>query len=96
MNVDVSVRSVEQVSNFICYSRHDYCVEQYNETCEEQSADYNGDDDLDSSINVSLAGGVQRSCLEHKCLFSCCFLCLECLENELVSDCLHVRNPPVN
>ena len=95
MNAYVS-GSVEQAVDLGVYSGHDHCVEQCDQSCKEQTADYNSHDDLDSSINVSLAGGVQRSCLEHKCLFSCCFLCLECLENELVSDCLHVRNPPVN
>ena len=55
MNADV-LSSIEQAVDLGVYSGHDHCVEQCDQSCKEQSADYNGDDDLDSSINISLAG----------------------------------------
>ena len=57
MNADV-LSSIEQAVDLGVYSGHDHCVEQCDQSCKEQSADYNGDDDLDSSINISLAGCV--------------------------------------
>lgn len=51
MNADV-LSSIEQAVDLGVYSGHDHCVEQCDQSCKEQSADYNGDDDLDSSINV--------------------------------------------
>lgn len=62
MNDDVS-SSVEQRCNLGVDSRHDHVVEERNQSSQRQTADNNGNDDLDGGVNVTLAGGVQRSCL---------------------------------
>ena len=48
---------VEHLADLSGKSGHDGGVEEEIETCEDDTADYDTDDDLDSGIDIALAGG---------------------------------------
>ena len=67
----LSALEVEELLNLLSHGRHDGGVEERIETCEQECADNDGDEDLDAGVDVAFSLYVFDCGLGTNCHFGC-------------------------
>ena len=70
----LSALEVEELLDLLRYGGHDGGVEERIETCEQESTDDNGDEDLNAGVDVAFSSYVLDCGLGADCHFSCLVL----------------------